>query len=243
MLSPPRPARARSRFDGASTQDACNISTYSGSGESESYGCANGTYASRPRSAGCKSRGREEGSYVPDDADLETDPVRRGLLLAGSRCQQVHCMFALKRNAQRRRHEVRGCSGWVHCADSQATRARLAARSARPASTRRRTWPVGPLPAKPGEYVPEDGWSKEPEECKAGETDRSALASSCDECEDQLLRRNTGIAELRACRSATSRKMIESDSSSARSAVTRRAQGRTTCASLVRWVRLPPPRV
>ena len=37
------------------------------------------------------------------------------------------------------------------------------------------------LPAEPGEYVPEDGWSKEPEKCKPGETSE-AEASSCDAC-------------------------------------------------------------
>ena len=47
------------------------------------------------------------------------------------------------------------------------------------------------LSAEPGEYVPEDGWSKEPKECEPGKTSRPE-ASSCDACPSGSYAKDSG---------------------------------------------------
>ena len=224
------------RFDGASTQEACNVGTYSGSGESECTPCANGTYASKPGSASCKLA--DAGSYVPDDNRTKQIQCDEGYLSPGPGASEcIKCSLGtFAANVGATKCDDAAAGYYVPVAGSS-TQTKCKAGFART--------PLGQsacLPATPGFKVPKEGSTK-PEACTSAKRRSPTLlrATSATPAPSPASRaRRAANSPIRA---TTSRVVIERDSSSACSAVTRRAQGRRTSASNVRWVRLPPPRV
>ena len=98
-------------------------------------------------------------------------------ILAGSRRQRVHCMFAWFLCGRQRRHELRVCSGWVLRARAGIINGDVV----REGQLHRQPASRLACPQQPGTKVPTKGWSKKPEKCPEGTFSESG-AERCEPC-------------------------------------------------------------